>query len=148
MSSASHSHHHILPLRVYLTIGAILLVFTAITVWVAQHDYGPANLLVAMIIAATKAMLVALYFMHLKYDNRLYLAIFTFAILFLAVFIILTMFDTMRRAEINPVRDGQINSKAVIYQADSLGAKPPNGVTDSTAKAQDSTATTAPQGGH
>lgn len=145
MSSASQSHHHILPLRLYLTIGAILLVMTGITVWVAQHDYGPANLLVAMCIAAFKAMLVVLYFMHLKYDHRLYLAIFTFAILFLAVFIILTMYDTMRRSEINPIRSGQIDSKAVIYQSDSLSVTPPT-TSDTTVKPPDSAATPASAG--
>ena len=112
----STKSHHILPLRTYLAIGGVLLIATAITVWVAQHDFGPYNLLVAMVIAAIKATLVAMFFMHLKYDNKLYMFVFVGGVLFLAVFITLTMFDTQRRDDLESVVAGPINSQAIIYQ--------------------------------
>src|SRR3990172_6365956 len=100
MSTPATGHHHILPLRVYFGVAAALLVFTVITVVVAQFQLGEFNLLIAMIIAAIKATLVALFFMHLKYDNRIYAVVFVGSLMFLAVFIIFTMFDTLRRGDI------------------------------------------------
>ncbi len=89
------------------------MIFTAITVIVAQYQFGEYNLLIAMIIAAIKATLVALFFMHLKYDNKIYAAVFVGSLLFLAVFIIFTMFDTLRRGDIydevaHPLQDARI----------------------------------------
>ena len=111
---AAHSNH-ILPISLYLKIGGLLLVLTAITVIVSFYHFGPYNLLIAMIIAATKATLVALFFMHMKYDNKLYMTLFVSAILFLAVFIILTMFDTLRRGDIDPEVAHPFKPEAVIY---------------------------------
>ena len=121
MSDSTQTYHHVLPLKIYLAVGAALLVFTAITVWVSQFDFGPYNLIVAMIIAAFKATLVVLFFMHLKYDNKLYMFVFVTGILFLAVFITLTMFDTQRRDYFEDIVARPINDQAIIYrQADTL----------------------------
>ena len=114
-NAKTHSHHHILPLRVYLGVFAGLLVLTAVTVAVSFMHFGAFNLVVAMFIAAIKASLVAMFFMHLKYDNKLYLAVFLIAIAFLAVFIIFTMFDTMERDQIYIEKGGPIHKKAVMY---------------------------------
>lgn len=117
--SSQHGHHHVLPLSTYLGVAAALLVLTAITVWVAQFHFGEWNLVVAMIVAATKAILVALIFMHLLYDNKLYLVVFASSVLFLAIFIIITMFDTLRRDDIYDFLEKPIHSNAAMYQVDS-----------------------------
>ena len=91
--------HHVLPLKTYLSVGGALLVLTVITVMVAQYQLGEWNLIVAMAIAATKATLVLLFFMHLKYDNKMYAFIFLIAVVFLAIFITFTMLDTKTRDE-------------------------------------------------
>lgn len=91
--------HHVLPLKTYLSVGGALLILTVITVMVAQYQLGEWNLIVAMAIAATKATLVLLFFMHLKYDNKMYAFIFLIAVVFLAIFITFTMLDTMTRDE-------------------------------------------------
>lgn len=137
MSSGSQGHLHILPLKVYLSVGAALLVLTAVTVWVSTFDFGPYNLVVAMIIAAIKGLLVAFFFMHLFYDSKLYFSIFAFAIAFLAVFIVFTMFDTQARADIYEIQAQPIQPKAAMY--DNLPAAPAHGA-DSTAHAADSSA--------
>ena len=62
---------HVVPLRTYYTIFAALLAGTAVTVWVAFMDLGPLNTVVAITIAVLKALLVVLYFMHVKYSSRL-----------------------------------------------------------------------------
>jgi cytochrome c oxidase subunit 4 len=55
----------------YLTIFLALVVLTAATVGVYYVDLGqPAGVIVAMAIASCKATLVALYFMHLRFEVR------------------------------------------------------------------------------
>ena len=69
--TADHSDElgHIVPFKIYVTIFLSLIVLTVITVWVSRHDFGAMNIVVAMLIASVKAMLVALFFMHLKYEK-------------------------------------------------------------------------------
>ncbi|KAB2881029.1 hypothetical protein F9K33_02180 [bacterium] len=117
-TSAKHQPH-VLPVSTYLGVGAALLVLTAITVWVAQFHFGEWNLIVAMAVAVTKAILVALIFMHLLWDNKVYMVIFLSSILFLGIFIVLTMFDTLRRDDIYDYVEKPINPNAIIYQTDS-----------------------------
>jgi len=62
---------HIVPMRVYFVIFFALMILTATTVWVAFFDLGAVNDAVALGIASTKAMLVILYFMHVRYGSRL-----------------------------------------------------------------------------
>ncbi len=62
--------HHVLPLKVYINVFVSLLVLTAVTVLVAQFDFGSFNAFIAMAVATVKATLVAMYFMHLKYDDK------------------------------------------------------------------------------
>lgn len=126
----SHSQHHITPLKVYLGIGGILLVMTVVTVAVAAYDFGPANIIIALLIAGFKATLVAFFFMHLWYDSKLYFLIFASSLAFLAIFIGLTMYDTERRADIDPIEGGPIEPRAIIYQNQPVasdGAAMPHG---------------------
>ena len=134
--TSHHEHIHITPIRTYLGVAGALLFLTAITVWVAGHDYGEWNLIVAMAVAATKAILVAMFFMHLLYDNKLYLMVFVGSILFLTIFIIFTMFDTLRRDDIYEYVEKPINPKAVIYE------KAATGMDTTKAAVKDSTKTT------
>lgn len=114
MSTSSHPHH-VLPLKLYLSVGATLLVLTVATVAVAQVHLGPFNLVIALAIAVLKASLVALFFMHLAYDNRLFMLTFLVAVVFLGVFIIFTMFDTLRRGDINPETAFPLRRQAALY---------------------------------
>jgi cytochrome c oxidase subunit 4 len=124
--SDKHSHHpHILPLRLYLGVGAALIFLTVVTVVVAQISLGPFNLVVALGIAAFKATLVALFFMHLKYDNRLFAVVFASSLAFLAIFITITMFDTLRRGDIYPEVGKPIKEQSFIYD-DNIRIKPHN----------------------
>ncbi|MBN8548163.1 MAG: cytochrome C oxidase subunit IV family protein [Deltaproteobacteria bacterium] len=60
---------HIVPMRIYVTVFVTLVVLTFVTVWISRHDFGTLNIVVAMLVASVKAMLVALFFMHLKYEK-------------------------------------------------------------------------------
>jgi len=61
---------HVLPIKLYVTIWATLLCLTVITAAVAFVDLGPFNTIVALVIASVKALLVVLFFMHVKYTSE------------------------------------------------------------------------------
>ena len=89
--------HHVVPLRVYFTIFAALMGFTAITVFVAFQDLGILNTFVAVTIAVIKATLVILYFMHVRYSSR---TIWVFAgagFVWLLILFAFTLSDTLTR---------------------------------------------------
>lgn len=113
---SQNSKHHILPLKIYFGVAGTLFALTAITVWVASYDFGAFNIIVALLIAFTKGTLVALYFMHLKYDNKLFGSILVLSLLFLAIFIGFTMIDTMFRGEIEPIEGPPISNEAEMYK--------------------------------
>lgn len=69
-------NQHLVPVRVYLLVFAALLLLTALTVGVAFVDLGGgrlymANALAASAFAIAKALLVVLYFMHVRWSGRL-----------------------------------------------------------------------------
>lgn len=117
MTNQTNTHQpHVLPLRTYLTVAGALFVLTAVTYGVSFIHLGEFNIIVALLIATVKASIVALIFMHLKYDNKLFMTVFVSAIVFLGLFLSLTMLDTMHRGDIDPIKDKPINDRAVFYQ--------------------------------
>jgi cytochrome c oxidase subunit 4 len=62
---------HVQPLKVYFAVFLALMAFTALTVFAAFVNLGPANNFVALGIAVAKATLVILYFMHVKGNTKL-----------------------------------------------------------------------------
>ena len=84
---------HVVPLRTYLAIFAALLGGTALTVLIAFQDLGPMNTVVALTIAGIKALLVVLWFMHVKYSSRLTWLFAAAGFLWLVLMIGLTMAD-------------------------------------------------------
>jgi cytochrome c oxidase subunit 4 len=119
--SAHESHdehkHHIVSPAIYVTILLCLLVCTAATVWASYIDLGETHLalslgsfhldtgfvifwnpVVALAIAATKMILVVLFFMHIKYSSKLTqltvgAGLFTFFVL-----VAMTLADYVSRA--------------------------------------------------
>lgn len=89
--------HHIIPFKTYLTVLLVLLAFTVITVAASRVDFGAANALIAMLIASVKAALVLLYFMHLKYDEKLFPTVFFTSIFFLILFFAFSQLDIVTR---------------------------------------------------
>jgi cytochrome c oxidase subunit 4 len=88
---------HVLPKSIYYTIFLSLMVLTAATVGVAFVNLGSANFPVAIGIAITKATLVVLFFMHVKYSSRMTKMVVAVAIFFLLVMLGLTMTDYLTR---------------------------------------------------
>ena len=97
-SATSHqhppaAHAHVVPVPVYLAVFAALLTLTGITVWAARHDFGALNTPVALGIAVLKAVLVILFFMHVKYSPRLTKLVVVSAFVWLAIMIVGTLQD-------------------------------------------------------
>jgi cytochrome c oxidase subunit 4 len=83
--------------RNYIFVWVVLLFLTFITWKVSYIPLGLMNVTVAMIIASLKASLVALFFMHLRYENKL---VWTFALIplgFLSLIIFGTLVDVLYR---------------------------------------------------
>jgi len=76
--------------KMYGGILGILLVLTVITVGASYIHFGSgmANVIIAMIIASIKACLVALFFMHLRWDKPVSAVVFCVSLFFLALFLI------------------------------------------------------------
>ena len=88
-------HPHAVPLGLLIGVFAVLLFFTFITVAVTEFDFGyRMNLLVAMVVALIKAVLVGLYFMHLRWDAPLNGFILVASLLFVTLFIVATLTDS------------------------------------------------------
>ncbi len=86
---------HVVEVRVLMAVFAALMVLTAITVAVSYYDFGSLNLIVALGVAAIKAALVALWFMHLRYESGLHAFIFLVGVAFLGLFLVITMLDAV-----------------------------------------------------
>jgi cytochrome c oxidase subunit IV len=92
------SQHHIVSPVVYIIIGASLLVLTGLTVGASYLELGIFNPILAIAIACLKAVLVVLFFMHVKYSSKLTkLTVFCGLFTFLAL-IGMTLSDYFSRA--------------------------------------------------
>ena len=93
-----HEHSKSSPLVTYFLVWGALLFGTALTYEVAKIDLGPFNPVVALVIATTKALLVALFFMHLRHaSERLLKVIVASTLFFLMILLFLTLTDYMSR---------------------------------------------------
>ena len=92
---------HVASTASYLAVWGALMVLTALTVGAAQLNLGSFNLPLALGIATVKAALVALFFMHLFYDDKFNLVILVAGMLFVIVFAALTVSDMLFRGAIS-----------------------------------------------
>jgi cytochrome c oxidase subunit 4 len=98
--------HHPDPKRslmIYFAVFGALLLGTLATVLVAEVDLGVMNDVVALGIAVTKALLVILFFMHVRYSTRLTALTALAGFFWLALLILFTLSDYMALGKILPV---------------------------------------------
>ena len=93
--------HHVVSPKLYLAVIAALFVLTGVTVWVAFQQVGPENGpwndVVALTIAVTKATLVVLFFMHVKYSPPMVKLTVVAAVLWLLFLLLITFADPYSR---------------------------------------------------
>lgn len=94
---ADHAAHHVVPRKIYYRIFGALMLMTAITVGVAYIDLGPINTIVAIVIACLKAMIVVLYFMHVKFGTRLVKLTVIAGLYWMGILLTLTLSDYLTR---------------------------------------------------
>jgi len=64
-------HHHVVAKSTYYQVAVWLAVFLAVTVVAASVDLGHWNVPIALVIASIKAVLIVLFFMHVRYGSPL-----------------------------------------------------------------------------
>jgi cytochrome c oxidase subunit IV len=88
---------HVAPKSMYYAVFAALVAGTMLTVFVARFDLGPFNNIVMLTIACTKALLVVLFFMHVRWSTRLTWIVAGAGFFWLLVMFSLTMSDLLTR---------------------------------------------------
>src|SRR5260370_295521 len=76
---------HVAPKSMYIGVWLALLVGTGLTVLAAEIDLGALNNIVMLAIACTKAILVILFFMHVRWSTRLTREVSVPVVLLLAI---------------------------------------------------------------
>ncbi len=94
---------HVVPTRVYIGVFLSLMVLTAITVAAAFVNLGTLNNVVALAIACSKAALVILFFMHVRYSDHLVKLSVLVAVLFLVILLVFTILDPLTRDWVRPL---------------------------------------------
>jgi len=85
---------HVTSIKLLVTVWIALLFGTWLTVTATYFDFGSWNIWIGLAIATGKALLVALYFMHLRWDKPFNAFVFMSAFLFLALFIGIALMDS------------------------------------------------------
>jgi cytochrome c oxidase subunit 4 len=96
----THIHtedHHITGNKTSIIVWLALMILTAITVYVSYINFGVLNIVIALTVASIKASIVALYFMHLKFEDSITWVFALFPLSLLALLIALTITDTFTR---------------------------------------------------
>jgi cytochrome c oxidase subunit 4 len=107
-ASTPHEEHHGPTVKMYFAIFIALAILTVVTVFAAKFDFstipqigaewgGLVNNAVALGIACTKATLVVLFFMHVKYENKLVGLAVVASVVWLAFLILITVSDYLTR---------------------------------------------------
>jgi cytochrome c oxidase subunit 4 len=101
---------HIMSFRMLVIVWLGLMVLTVLTVAAIKVDLGAWNLYLAMAIATVKATLVALYFMHLRYDKPFNAIVFLSALAFVLLFVSIILTDTVHyQPDIQQYQESQTN---------------------------------------
>lgn len=105
MANSTHASHgdatagahpavgHLVPTATLVMAGLALLVLTIVTVAVRYVDIGEFNIVVALGVAAVKATIVILVFMHLRWDRPFNLLVLIGSIIFVVLMVAFTAMD-------------------------------------------------------
>jgi cytochrome c oxidase subunit 4 len=100
---ADHSSdNHIVPIKYYIGVFLLLMVLTALTVYIAtfnlEEKWAPLNAIVALTIAVIKATAVVLIFMHVRWSSRLTQVIVVSGVFWLIIMLTFTLSDYATRS--------------------------------------------------
>lgn len=89
-----HGMGHAMPLSTLIAVFVSLIALTILTVYMSNIRLGSAEIFVSMGIATVKAILVAVYFMHMRHDKPLNILLVVFSLFFMTLFIAFTLVDS------------------------------------------------------
>ena len=98
MSEGAHPTH-----KVYYLVFFALVIGTVLTWRVAFIDLGFMNPVIALAIACTKATLVILFFMHVRYSSKLTMVTVAAGFFWLLILITLSLTDYLTRGIVKPL---------------------------------------------
>ena len=87
---------HVVPLQILVGIFVALVVLTVVTVAVTTLIWAVSISGSHLAVATIKGALVILYFMHLRYDSPFNSLVFVTALVFLFLFLGITIMDTIQ----------------------------------------------------
>ena len=111
--------HHIAPVKTYLIVFATLMALLVLTVLAAMLNLGHFNLILALTIAVIKAVVVILYFMHVRWSSALTWVFAGAAFLWLGILLTLSASDYVTRG----ARPGERVIAPQVYSTDQLPAR-------------------------
>ncbi len=89
---------HIPTKKFLVTIWASLICLTVLTAAVSYLELGPFNIVLALVIATCKMLLVALFFMGIKYiSEKMTIVVIVAGLFWLFIMLALTMTDYISR---------------------------------------------------
>jgi cytochrome c oxidase subunit 4 len=90
--------HHIASAKLYVGVWLALMCLTAATAAVSWVELGPFNFVVALVIATSKMLLVALFFMGVKYiSQKMTVVVIVAGLFWLFILLALSMTDYLSR---------------------------------------------------
>jgi cytochrome c oxidase subunit IV len=89
--------HHVVPKMTYYVVAAVLAVLLVVTVAASQVDLGAWNVPLALAIAGSKAVLIVLFFMHVRYGSPMVKLFAAGGFVWLAILMIFTAADFLKR---------------------------------------------------
>lgn len=87
------NNHHIIKYKVYVRVLVALITFTLLSIAATGIHLGSLTVAIALSFATLKSSLVLWYFMHLKYENRLYILMVGLVMLVFVAVMIVTFLD-------------------------------------------------------
>jgi cytochrome c oxidase subunit IV len=95
--SKNDDKQHIIPYRTFLLVLLALLAFTFTSIGVTSYDLGPFSVVAALLLATFKTILVLTYFMHLRFDVKLFGILIAAVLALIGVVIFITFLDYLFR---------------------------------------------------
>ena len=92
-----NGHGHVDSVKTYVGVLIALLILTFVTTAVARINLHDFSVVVALAIATTKMLLVALFFMHIRHSNQLTKLVVAGGLLWLGILLALTLSDFLSR---------------------------------------------------
>ena len=109
-----HEGHFVIPVYYYAGTFVALLFLTFFTVTLSRIDFGFLNIIIAMGVAVVKGSLVVAFFMGLRFDKGFNIFVLLSGFIFLSIFFVLTLSDTLTRGAVDKLEKYNFNINSPV----------------------------------